>query len=278
MSTAHPLIQRMAEGRPVVALGVRGARSGEIARLAKASGHDVIWIDLEHSTMPIDIAGQICATALDLELVPLVRVPEREYGVIGRLLDAGALGIIAPRIETAAQAADVVAACRFPPRGHRSAIGTLPQVGYRRLAAEELHATVNRATLVQVLIESPLGIDNLDAIAAVPGVDMIAIGTNDLSAELGVPGRYRDPRVRRAHEAALQACGRAGKPLAFGGIPDPAYAAELMRLGAAPWIMSAIDTDLLAAALHSRVAEALQAWRATAGHDSADRLSPQNPP
>ncbi len=277
MSMVHPLIQRMAEGRPVMALGVRGTRSGEIARLAKASGHDVIWIDLEHSAMPIDIAGQICATALDLGLVPLVRVPEREYGVIGRLLDAGALGIIAPRIETAAQAADVVAACRFPPLGHRSAIGTLPQVGYRRLEPAELYDTVNRATLVQVLVESPLGIDNLDAIAAVPGVDMIAIGTNDLSAELGVPGRYRDPKVRHAHEAALRACTRAGKPLAIGGIPDPAYAAELMRLGVAPWLMSAIDTDVLAEALQARAAAAMQAWRSAAGPDSADGVSPESP-
>ncbi len=251
------LIDRLSHGQPVAAFGVRGARTPEIARLAQASGHEVIWVDLEHSTMPIDVAGQICACALDIGLMPLVRVPEREYGVIGRLLDAGAMGIIAPRVETAAQAADIVAACRFPAQGHRSAIGTLPLVQYRRMAPEALYRAADQATLVKVLVESPLGIRNMAEIAAVPGVDLLAIGTNDLSAELGVPGDFRHPTVRAAHEAALAACRAAGKPLAIGGIGDAAYSAELVRLGAAPLLMTAIDTDLLLAAAQARVAQAL---------------------
>jgi 2-keto-3-deoxy-L-rhamnonate aldolase RhmA len=251
------MMQRLAKGLPVTALGVRSARTPEIARLAKASGHDVIWVDLEHSAMPIDAAAQICGCALDLGLVPLVRVPEREYGVIGRLLDSGALGIIAPRIETAEQAADIVSASRFPPLGHRSAIASLPLVEYRRLPAAALYKTVNQATLVKVLIESKRGIENLAAIAAVPGVDLVGIGTNDLSAELGVPGDFRHPEVRRAHEAALEACRRAGKPLAIGGIGDAAYAAELVRRGAAPFLMTGIDTEMLLSAAHERVQQAL---------------------
>ncbi|MFS2054563.1 aldolase/citrate lyase family protein, partial [Variovorax sp. CT11-76] len=129
--STSPVMQRLARRQWVAALGVRHARGAEIARLAKASGHHAIWVDLEHSAMPIDAAGAICATALDIGLVPFVRVPEREYGVIGRLLDAGAAGIIVPRVETAEQAADAVAACRFPPEGHRSAIAALPAFGYR---------------------------------------------------------------------------------------------------------------------------------------------------
>ncbi len=250
------LIDRLTNGHPVAAFGVRGARTPEIARLAKASGHEVIWVDLEHSPMPIDVAGQICACALDIGIMPLVRVPEREYGVIGRLLDAGAMGIIAPRVETAEQAADIVAACRFPPHGHRSAIGTLPLVQYRRMPADALYRTADQATLVKVLVESPLGIRNLAEIAAVPGVGLVGIGTNDLSAELGVPGDFRDPAVRAAHESALAACRAAGKPLAIGGVSDAAYSAELVRMGAAPLLMTAIDTDLLLAAAQARVAQA----------------------
>jgi 4-hydroxy-2-oxoheptanedioate aldolase len=258
------VVSRLRAGLPVLAFGVRGSRTPEIARVAKASGHDVIWIDLEHSAIAIDAAAQICAAALDLRLTPFVRIPEREYGVIGRLLDGGALGIIAPRIETQAQAQDLVAACRFPPAGHRSAIGTLPHVGYERLPAADFNQAMNRRTIVKVLIESPLGIENIGRIAAVEGVDIIGIGTNDLSAELGVPGEFRHPSVRQAHDHALQACQRAGKPLAIGGIADMEYSAELVKRGAAPFIMTGIDTDLLLAIAQARVKQALESFGRTA--------------
>lgn len=261
MPSPNPVLAMLARREPVLALGVRHARTADIARYAKASGHHCLWVDLEHSTMGVDAAAQICAAALDLGLVPLVRVPERDYGVIGRLLDGGALGIIAPRIETAEQAADLVAACRFPPQGHRSAIAALPQSGFRKQAAGELQQEANAMTLLQVLLESPLGIANAEDIAAVPGVDMLAIGTNDLSAELGVPGDFRHPSVRAAHLQALAACDRAGKPLAIGGIADPAYAAELMAQGAAPFLMTGIDSDILLAALHERARQSLTAYQ-----------------
>ncbi|MPS26939.1 aldolase/citrate lyase family protein [Pigmentiphaga sp.] len=253
----HPVIDRLARRLPVAALGLRCARTPDVVRWARATGHHAVWVDLEHSAMPVDVAGALCGTAADLGLTALVRVPEREYGVVGRLLDAGASGIIFPRVETAGQAADLVAACRFPPLGHRSAIATLPCVGYRRVPAAELYATANRATLVKVLLESPLGIENAEAIASVPGVDLLAIGTNDLCAELGVPGEATHPLVREAHEAALRACLRAGKPLAIGGVADVRYVADLIARGAAPFMMTGIDSDLLAAAMRERVDLAL---------------------
>ncbi len=257
LKSANAIIDRLAAGQPVIALGVRTSRTPEIARLAKASGHDVIWIDLEHSALPIDAAAQICACALDIGIVPLVRTAERDLGVIGRLLDGGAMGIIGPRIETPEQAAEVVAACRFPPHGHRSAVATLPFVEYRRLPAATLYEMANKATLVNILIESPRGIDNIEAIASVPGVDLISIGTNDLSAELGVAGDALHPRVREAHDAALAGCRRAGKPLSIGGVANAGYVAELIRRGAAPFLMTGTDTDLLLSAATMRVEQAL---------------------
>jgi 2-keto-3-deoxy-L-rhamnonate aldolase RhmA len=134
----------------------------------------------------------------------------------------------------------------------------LPYVQYRKLSAPVLYDTMNRSVAVKVLIESALGIANIEAIASVPGVDFVGIGTNDLSAELGVPGEFRHAKVRAAHEAALAGCKRAGKPLAIGGVPDLAYGAELIRMGAAPFLMTAIDTDLLLAAATERVTRALE--------------------
>jgi 4-hydroxy-2-oxoheptanedioate aldolase len=254
---AKGLLDRLAQGLPVAALGVRCSRTADIARIARATGHQAIWIDMEHSTMSVDTAAMICAASLDLGLVPFVRRPERDYGVIGRLLDGGAMGIIAPRIETAEQAREVVAACKFPPFGHRSAIGTLALIEFETIPVGEFNGLMNGATIVKVLIESPLGVENIASIAAVPGVDLVGIGTNDLTAEMGRPGEYRHADVRRAHEAALAACRALGKPLAIGGIGDPVYAAELIRMGAAPFLFTGIDTDLLLGAARDRIRSAL---------------------
>jgi 2-keto-3-deoxy-L-rhamnonate aldolase RhmA len=254
---ARAVVDRLNQGLPVAALGVRSSRTPDIIRIARASGHQAVWVDLEHSAMPIDTATLLCAAAIDLGLAPFVRIPEHDHGVIGRLLDGGALGIIAPRIETVQEAQDVVAACRFPPLGHRSAVATLAHLNYQKMPAGQFNRALNEATVVKILIESPLGIENLADIAALPGVDIVAIGTNDLTAEMGVPGDFRHPTVRAVHEAAIGACRRAQKPLVIGGIGDAAYAAELIRLGAAPFLFTGIDTDLLLGAAHDRIARAL---------------------
>src|SRR5271170_8492529 len=137
-SREHAVLQRLAQGEPLLSLGIRNARTAEIVRMAKTAGFGLVWIDLEHSSISIDCAVQILASAADLGLEAWVRVPEREYGVIGRLLDGGATGIVAPRVETAAEAQQVVNAARFPPRGQRSQTALLPQAKYRRLSAAEL--------------------------------------------------------------------------------------------------------------------------------------------
>ena len=254
---ARAAVERLSRGMLVAALGIRTSRSADIVRIARSSGHHAIWVDLEHSTMPIDTAALICSAALDLGLAPFARIPEREYGVIGRLLDGGVLGIIAPRVETVEEAQDIVAACRFPPFGHRSAIATLPHLDFAKMPPGELNHALNEATVVKILVESPRGIENIESIAALEGVDMVGIGTNDLTAEMGVAGEFRHPDVRKAHEHAIASCRRARKPLAIGGIPDMAYAVELIRCGAAPFMFTGIDTDLLLSAARDRIRQTL---------------------
>src|SRR6266700_489702 len=102
--TESMVLQKLARGEPLLSLGIRNARTPEIVRIAKTAGYGIVWIDLEHSSISIDCAVQISATAVDLGLEAWVRVPEREYGVIGRLLDGGVTGIVAPRVETAEEA------------------------------------------------------------------------------------------------------------------------------------------------------------------------------
>ena len=209
--------------------------------------------------MSLDVASAICSAAYDLGLVPFVRTPEREYGAIGRLLDGGALGIVAPRIETAEEAATVVRACRFPPRGQRSQLASVPMTGMRPTPAKELNPMLDAATIVKVLIETPLGVANADAIAAIDGVDVLALGANDLTAELGHPGPVRPSAGPRGR-------GRGGR-----GLPQPRPAVHARRrsptrpstpslaeLGACPLLLTGMDTDLLFGAVQARADAVLE--------------------
>ena len=245
-------LDRLRDGELSLMLVIRSSRTADVVRIAKSTGHCAVMIDLEHSAMSLDVAAGLAATAGDLGLFPFVRVPEREYGVIGRLLDCGAGGIVAPRIETAQQAATVARACRFAPRGQRSQLAAVPQLAMRPTPAAELNPMLDDATVVQILIETPAGVGNADEIAAVDGVDMIGFGANDYTAEIGAPGQYGDPRVTEAIVALAGACKRHGKLLMVGGIADPARLRELDALGVCPLRMTGTDTDMLHAGAAAR--------------------------
>lgn len=251
----NPFLDRLRADELTLMIAIRSARTADVVRIAHETGHHSVLIDLEHSTMPLDIAAQLCATAADLGMTAFVRIPERDYGTIGRVLDGGAHGIVAPRIETGDQARDVSRACRFPPRGQRSQLAMVPQFGMRPTPATVLNPALDDATIVQVLIETPEGVANADAIAGLDGVDILAIGANDLTAELGVPGDYRDPRVRECIATIADACRRHGKLCMLGGIADPALLDEYAPLGVCPLRLTGTDTDMLFAGAADRAAK-----------------------
>jgi 2-keto-3-deoxy-L-rhamnonate aldolase RhmA len=263
--TGNPFLDRLRAGELTLMLGVRGSRTTEVARIAHSTGHHSILVDLEHSSMSTDTAAQLCSAADSLGMTPLVRVPEREYGMIGRLLDGGAHGIIAPRIDTVEQARQVAGACRFAPRGQRSQTAQVPQLGMRPLPARELNPALDAAAVVQVLLETPEAIANADAIARLDGVDMLGIGANDFTAELGVPGQYGDPRVRDAVATVAEACRRHGKLLTVGGISDQTVYDALVPLGICPLWLTGMDSGLLFHAADAAAKRAI-AWHSTA-HD-----------
>src|ERR1700744_3882768 len=125
-SREHSVLRRLARGEPLLSLRMRNARPAEIVRMAKTAGLGLVWIDLEHSSISIDCATQISATAADLGMEAWVRIPERGYGVIGPLLDGGATGIVAPRVETAGEAPRVATPARF----HR--VDSVPKLPFCR--------------------------------------------------------------------------------------------------------------------------------------------------
>jgi 2-keto-3-deoxy-L-rhamnonate aldolase RhmA len=270
----NAFLARLRADQLTLMLGVRSSRGTDVVRIAHATGHHAVLIDLEHSTMSLDDAARMCATANDLGLTPFVRVPEREYGAIGRLLDGGAAGIVAPRIETVAEARSVAGACRFPPRGQRSQIAGVPQLGMRPTPGRLLNPLLDQATIVQILLETPTGIANAEAIAQIDGVDMLAIGVNDLTAELGVPGEHDDPRVRDAIATVADACRRHDKLLMVGGVADQATLASFAALGVCPLQLTGMDTDLLFAEALARASRSAAMHDAVVGRPAEPQVAP----
>jgi 2-keto-3-deoxy-L-rhamnonate aldolase RhmA len=224
-------LRQLRAGKLAIGMGVRQARTVDIAQIAKTAGFDWLFIDCEHGSMGTDTAAQIAAASLAVGVTPVVRVPGYEHWLASRMLDNGAQGIVVPHVDTEEMARRAAAHCRFPPVGKRSMGGGLQQTGFAPMPIGEAARAVNEETLLVVMIESPEGVANCDAIAAVPGVDALLIGTNDLCFEMGVPGRFDDPRVEEAYRKVIAACRRHGKFPGMGGLYTSEYLEKYTAMG-----------------------------------------------
>ena len=249
--------QKLSAGKLVLCMGLRLARSPDIAMIAAECGFDAIYADMQHSPMSLETVSAICVGALGQGITPLVRPPSHAGDAISRALDGGAQGVIMPDVDDAAQARAIVNRGRFPPLGHRSVMGATPALAYRALPLGEINQTLNAETLIIVMLETAQGIAHADEIAAVPGVDVLLIGSNDLCTGLGIPGQLRHPKLREAYETAAKACSRHGKTLGVGGIRgDLELQRDLVKMGAR-FIIAGSDNAYLAAAARKDV-EALR--------------------
>ena len=245
MSTVpNHALRQLRAGKLAIGLGLRQARTVDIVQIAKTSGFDFLFIDCEHSSLDLDTAAQLSAASLAVGVTPLVRVAGLEHWHASRILDNGAQGIVFPHVDTHEQAQRAAGACRFPPVGKRSMGGGLQQLGFATMALGEAARVVNEETLVVVMIESPQGVANCEEIAAVPGVDALLIGTNDLCFEMGIPGQFNDPRVGEAYRKVIAACRKHGKFPGMGGMYTPELLERHIAMGA-QLVLSGSDFSLL---------------------------------
>jgi 2-keto-3-deoxy-L-rhamnonate aldolase RhmA len=193
------------------------------------AGLDFVWIDLEHTLADPE---RVAATILHARLggiTPIVRVPELRPGLVRPLLDNGAQGIILPFVENATAVRELVSWCRFHPAGKRGIGSPLLANDFRKLALAE-HVASDTEVLVAVQVESEAGIEQIDEIVAVEGLDVVIIGLADLSVSYGVPGEVDHPRVVAAAERVLRAAKGSGVAGGVAGIytPRSSDAAALM--------------------------------------------------
>ena len=227
----NPVKERMRAGGVALGMPIRLGRSGDIARIAKATGHDFIFIDGQHSLFNLETIGHIASTALACGIAPLVRVRGIDDPDVSLLLDNGVMGIVYPDVNTAAQARKAVDICKFSPIGKRSVSGGYPHFDYKSVPLTTSVPQLNDSCLLGCMIETVEGLENVEAIAAVDGVDVIHLGSNDLLANMGKPGKFDDPALVEAQDRLIAAARKYGKFAGCGGNRDVARQVEIIRKG-----------------------------------------------
>lgn len=224
--------EKLAQDRVVSKLSVRVFGGIEIVHIAKSCGFDALYIDLQHNALSLETVSRQCIAALGAGITPIVRVPGCRKEYVSRILDGGAMGVTIPEVHSCAEVEEAVRYSKFPPIGERSTGGGLPQLQYRNWPQAEAFEAMNAATTLLVNIETVAALDGIEEIAAVKGLDVLMIGTNDLCAELGIPGQHGHDLIRKAYARIIAAGRRHGKHVGVGGISDRKLVAEYVALGA----------------------------------------------
>ena len=231
MALKNSAREKLQKGELALGVGLRQSRTVDIAMAMKTAGYDWLFIDLEHNSMTLDMAVQISVAANGVGIAPIVRVPYKQFDMATRVLDGGAMGIVMPHVDTAEEAREIVSKLKYPPQGHRSVGGPMAQTGFADAPMAQATREVNDNLLLVTLVESPLAVKNAEAIAAVPGIDVMLFGTSDLTMEMGIPGQFDHADVTAAYRSVIDACDKHKKWSGLGGIPSQAQMQTFIAMG-----------------------------------------------
>ena len=224
-----------------------------IGHIVAGAGADFLFLDMEHSGFSIETVKAVVRYTEAARLPMIVRVPGKDYHLMARAADIGAEGIMVPMVGTAEEAALAIRNIRYTPAGHRGVGLALAHDNYREGPVLPKLAGLNTRMVFVALIETAAGVENIDEIAALEGLDLLWLGHFDLSCSMGIPGEFDHPHFKAAVEQIVAASKRHGKPLGR-LVSDPAAgAAEIAR--GFDWICYSGDAWLLQAGLRAGIAE-----------------------
>ena len=241
----NPVKVKLERGESVVGM-VISVNSVEVATQAAAMGFDFIWFEMEHSPVSLETVRNTVLATRGLPAVPIARPPVNALWSAKRLLDSGVLGVIFPFTSTPELAKQAAAACRYPPRGLRGSGADLAQfrwpvpggyAGYCDFADDNV--------LVIAVVEDVAGLSKIDEIAATPEVDVIFIGTSDLSFSLGLRGEQNHPKLDAAIKQIVAAGLKHGKFMGRPGLTVEAI--RKFEKQGFRFFMASTDTDFMAA-------------------------------
>jgi 4-hydroxy-2-oxoheptanedioate aldolase len=236
-------VKALKSGKRIVGTMIRMVRNPAIARVAAHAGLDFVMFDMEHGSYTLDSLSDIFAVARAAGLSGFVRVPELTKGYVSRVMDAGAVGVMVPMLESVEQAKAFVDWAKFAPVGKR---GFGSAGGHTNFAAASdavgFMKTANEETLTIAQIETTQAVERIDAIAAVEGIDALLIGPNDLAISLGYPGDLMNKAVTGAITKVAESARKHGKIFGMHG-PDPLT--EMFIPHGLGLLMSGLDHGML---------------------------------
>jgi 2-dehydro-3-deoxyglucarate aldolase/4-hydroxy-2-oxoheptanedioate aldolase len=200
------------EGKAVSGPIMEEARTVGPVKMLALSGHDFLWFDTEHSMLEWDTLLTLVQYSLAVGITPLVRVTDLQYPLVARALDLGAQGVIIPRVETREEVERAVSYAKYLPLGRRGA-GGRARYAYEARGVGEAVEEANAETMVIVQVESREAVANLNGIASVPGLDVVCIGPQDLSIDLGVHGQFDHPTFIDTVKEIVAACSKHNIPV-----------------------------------------------------------------
>ncbi len=243
---ANPVKEKLAAKEPTVGFWLSFA-SAAVAELVASFGMDWVMIDTEHGPASFETVEDMIRAIRPVPTVPLVRVQDGNHSTIKKALDRGAAGVLVPMVESAEQARGIVDACTFPPDGSRGIAGT--RASRFGLDLRGYLESWNRDVVIALQVETRPGLEAVEAIAAVPGVDCLFIGPNDLSAGLGRFQEFDRPEYTRA-VARIKAAGDA-HGIATGYMATDA-ASTVARVGEGfRFVAAGTEARVLAGATHA---------------------------
>ncbi len=195
-------------GGTAIGTMVSEMRSEEVAYVLAAAGFDFFVLDTEHGSADMETVQRLCRAGRSAGIAPLVRVTEIGYAPIARTLDAGALGLMVPHVETPEDARTIVRFAKYPPAGERGFGLRSAVTDYSGASVPAAIAWSNDETMLMAQVESRRCLDSLEEIAAVPGLDLLLVGPTDLSIALGVPGQLLHPTMEEAYRRVVDVARR----------------------------------------------------------------------
>jgi 2-keto-3-deoxy-L-rhamnonate aldolase RhmA len=243
---ANRLRSLLAAGKPAYGTMIQEFSSTVVPILLADAGFDFVFIDMEHGPFSLESATELIRVLRLTGLTPLVRVPDTEYHLIARILDAGAEGIMVPRVETRAQVEYIVSSSRYPPLGKRGCSIAKGHNDFQKAELHEFTSFMNRENLVILQIERREAVENIDDLLSVPGVDATIFGPKDLALSLGRPEKFDDPVLQESMQKVMASCQNHG--IASGlHTPNLDVLREFQRQGARLLVYST-DIDLFRSA------------------------------
>jgi 2-keto-3-deoxy-L-rhamnonate aldolase RhmA len=236
---ANAIKKAVLAGEPVAGAMVFEFFSPGMSSILANAGCRFVLYDMEHTGLGFETLKWLFASCRGLPIEPMVRVPKGEYTWLARSLDLGARGVMIPMVESEAQARSIVDSCRYPPVGRRGAAFGFAQCDYLGGSVSDKIQAYHERTLVIAQIETERGLENVEAIAAVDGIDVLWVGHFDLSNFMGIPGQFDDPRFDAAMRHVADVSRRHGKAAGFMAT-DPAWIERAREMG---YTMIAAGTD-----------------------------------